>query len=155
MKLVKSLIAVLAVAVIATAASAQDKPEHKGPAGAHRGGMMDSLLPPMLVEKLNLTADQKPKYEEIAAAFKKEAVAFREGHADLFAKMKAAREAGDKDKMKELMGEMKPMQDARKASIEKLEALLTDDQKAILKEAREKMMQQHPGAHGAAKKPNE
>jgi len=152
MKLTQTLITTLTIALIAiVAVQAQDeKPKHRP------GGMMEGLLPPMALEKLQLTADQKAKYEEINKEFAKDAKEFWASHAELREKMKAAREAGDKDKMKELMAEMKPMMEARKSGMEKVKALLTDEQKKTMEEMAEKMRAAHGGGHKpAGEKPKE
>jgi Spy/CpxP family protein refolding chaperone len=148
MKHVNILIAAVALLAVAVAVRAEEKPARKGAgAGGQRPGMMEHLLPPMAQEKLNLTADQKTKVEELDAAFGKEVKAFWASHAELREKMKAAREAGDKDKMKDLMAEMKPMMEARKSGMEKVKALLTDEQKKTLEEMAEKMRAGRPGGH--------
>lgn len=129
-------IAVTAVVIGSSAitVSAQDQPAGKpGHEGHHRPMM--GLLPPPMVEKL--TADQKAKYDAIVADFKTAAAPIQE-------KMKAAHEAGDKEAMKGLYNELMPI---RKAAMEKVEQILTDEQKAELKKIRE----EHAHDNGAGK----
>ena len=120
--------------------SAQDQPAGKpGHEGHHRPMM--GLLPPPMVEKLS--ADQKTKYDAIVADFKTAAAPIHE-------KMKAAHEAGDKEAMKDLYKEVMPI---HKAAMEKVEQILTDEQKAELKKMREEHAHDNgagKGAHGKA-----
>jgi Spy/CpxP family protein refolding chaperone len=155
----KRYVTVIAALMLLTSVAVRaegDKPKHQGggPGGTHMMG--ESLLPPMLVEKLNLTADQKAKYDELSAAFKKDVEQFRADHpvtdADKEA-MKKARESGDKDAMKKFMETRKPLMEKRQAYMEQFKGTLTDEQKKTLDEARAKMMGGHGGhgeRHGAA-----
>lgn len=155
MKLSRTIIAVLAAALVTTVASAQDKPEQKGPPGGgrgHHGGGMRGLLPPELVEKLNLTPEQKSKYDELQKGFEKDAAQYRTDHQIDFEAMKKARESKDEAAMKKFGEQMKGMMDIRKGYMDKLEAVLNDQQKGTLKEAREKMMQRG-GPRGEGKGP--
>ena len=94
-------------------------------------------MPQPALEKLNLTADQKAKYDTIVADFKTAAAPVQE-------KMKAAHEAGDKEAMKALYKELMPL---RKAAMEKVEKILAADQKTELKQLRE----EHARDKGAGK----
>lgn len=143
-----------AIALIAVAAvQAEDKPAPK----KHEGGrpMMEQLLPPMAVEKLNLTADQKAKLDELNAGFKKDMEQYKKDHpvseADREA-MKKARESGDKEAMKaareKLAETMKGAIEIRKGYMEKFKATLTDEQKKQLEEMRP---HRGPGAGGEKK----
>jgi len=140
----RMFIITLALAAVVAGSSvitvrAEDKPVGKpGHEGQHRPHF-EGLLPPMVLEKIKLTADQKAKYDAIVADFQKETAPLRE-------KMKAAREAGDKEKMKELFQQIMPL---RKAAMEKLEQVLTDEQKAELKKMREEHGKRGHGAPGA------
>ena len=67
--------------VTAVGARAADDSSNKPPA-EHRptrpmAPAMDSLLPPRLLDELALTADQKTKYDDLNAAFKKDAAKWR------------------------------------------------------------------------------
>ena len=129
------LITAIALALIAgVTVRADDKPAKACPS---KRPHMEGLLPSPVLEKLKLTDDQKAKYDVLAADFKKEHQAFRTAHPDLMEKMKAAHEASDKEKMKALREEMKPMWELRKSCMEKVMALLTDDQKAEMKKGHE------------------
>ncbi len=129
------LITALALALITgISVRAEDQPAAKpGHEGHHRPM---GFLPPPMVEKL--TVDQKTKYDAIVADFQKDTPDLRE-------KMKAAREAKDEAKIKELREQMAPF---FKAAMGKVMDILTDEQKAELKKMREQRGGQHGGAHG-------
>ena len=132
----KSLIVALALAAtVPFLASAAEggKAGKRGPGGG-------DMLQPML-EKLNLTEEQKAKIKPIREKAAEEGRAFFKEHA---AEMKAAREAGDQEKMKTLMT---PMMEKRKATMEEIRSILTDEQKQKLGE----IMAAH-GGHGKAGK---
>ena len=150
----KLALIVTAVALVAAAAvRAQDTAKPKKHEGAPRAARMEGLLPPMLVEKLNLTADQKAKYDESCAAFKKDAEKWHADHpitdADKEA-MKKAHESGDKEAMKKFAETRKGLLEIRKGYIEKFEATLTDEQKKTMAEARDNMKKRAGGAHKPA-----
>jgi len=153
-----TLLLTIAVALTAIAAvRAEDKEQPKKHEGGPHQMRMEGLLPPMLVEKLNLTADQKAKYDESCAAFKKDAEQYKKDHpisdADREA-MKKARESGDKEAMKKFAETFKGLGEIRKGYIEKFEATLTDEQKKTMADARENM-KKHVGAARGAHKPAE
>ena len=78
------------------------------------------------LEKLNLSDDQKAKIKSImdkAAADREE---FTKAHAE---ELKAAKDSGDRDKMRALFA---PMMEKRKATMEEIKAVLTDEQKQKL-----------------------
>jgi Spy/CpxP family protein refolding chaperone len=67
------LITCLIGLMAAVGARAADEPSTATTGQHHAGrGGMDSLLPPRLLEKLDLTADQKTKYDTLNASFKKD-----------------------------------------------------------------------------------
>ncbi len=109
-------------------ARADDAPQQgsgQGPgSGHHRGAFLEHFH--ATVNKLDLTADQKPKIE----------AAFAEAKTAADAALKDA--AGDRDAIRE---KMKPIMDTLRS---KVDAVLTDDQKAKLKELR---AADHPGGH--------
>lgn len=79
MKALKTVIVVVLVGLAASRTFAEGKGEGRPPGGP--GGprpMMENLVPPMLVEELKLTSEQKAKLDELNAAFKKDAEALRE-----------------------------------------------------------------------------
>lgn len=117
----RMIVTTLALALIASITALGADKPAKGEGKPHGFG----LLPPPMVEKL--TADQKAKYDTILADYQKDA--------------KAARDAGDKEKGMTI----------RKAAFEKVQEILTDDQKAELKKMREAHGGKPGGGHG--KKP--
>ena len=94
---------------------------------------MDNLLPPHVVDDLALTADQKTKYNALAADFKKDFDAKRESNAGSGGPPSPeARQA---------------MRDLRKSYTDKVRGFLTDDQKTKLDQALEHARSRGP--HGA------
>ena len=143
------LIAALTLALCsAVTARAEDKPGRPGRGGPQGRPGMEGLLPPKALEDLKLTDEQKAKYDSIVADFQKEQKAFMESHPELREKMKAAHEAGDKEAMKELFAEMKPMMDLRRDAMKELEGVLTEEQKATLQKMREEFGKHRPGGPG-------
>jgi Spy/CpxP family protein refolding chaperone len=139
------IIACLIGLVAAVGARAADESTNKPPA-EHRPmrpmpPMMDSLLPPRLLDELALTADQKTKYDALNAAFKKDAAKWRtDNNYDLdkaHEEMRKARDAGDNATMKKLADQRKGLMDIRKSYIDKLRAFLTDEQTTKLEKALE------------------
>ena len=143
-----------AVALVAIASvRAEDKPEHRRGPGAGRGAsMMDQLLPPRAIEKLNLTADQKAKYDELCAAFKKDAEKWRADNPvteeDKEA-MKKAHESGDKEAMKKFAEKRKGLMEIRKGYVDKVKDMLTDEQKKQLDDMRGEMQKRAEHGHRA------
>jgi Spy/CpxP family protein refolding chaperone len=118
----------LGVALTVTApwiASAADEGGKGGPGGGRgRGEWLQAAL-----DKLNLSDDQKAKIKDImdkAAADRQE---FMKEHAD---ELKAAKDSGDRDKMRSVFA---PMREKMKATMEQIKALLTDEQKQKLAES--------------------
>ena len=105
--------------------------EGAGHKRGHHGEQLQATL-----DKLSLTDDQKAKIKVVTDKLKADNEAYMKEHG---ADLKAAREAGDKEKMKTLMG---PMMEKRKASMDEIKAVLTDEQKTKLAE----LMPAH-GAH--------
>ena len=142
MKSVRTMMIVALVALLASSfAIAQsgegkpDAPRDAGPRGGRGGGpgaMLDNLLPARALDELKLTAEQKTKYDELQAAFKKELDAWKAAHPDAADQMRKAREDGDRDAMRKLAEERKPVLDARKAAVDKLRESLTAEQKETL-----------------------
>jgi len=93
----------------------------------------------------DLTADQKAKYEEAEAAFKKEADAWEKAHPNFKDEIKKAHEARDKDAIHKLMEQRKPVMESRKSAVEKLRASLTDEQKARLDKFHQEMQDKRAG----------
>jgi len=116
-----------------------------GPGGPH---FEAPLIPPRLMADLALTAEQKPKVDAIAADFDQQRdkiLADQKNNpaiTNLRDEIKAARQAGDREKVRELRGQLapyeKPILDLRKESMDKVRALLTDAQKKTLDDARQR-----------------
>jgi hypothetical protein len=100
---------------------------------------MDSLLAPPVLDELALTADQKAKYDALAADFKKD-----------FAKWRADNPTDGGPPSNEAR---QAMRDLRKGYTDKLRASLDDDQKTKLDKALERMRargQRGPGGPGSS-----
>ncbi len=162
MKSVRTLTIVALAALLAgSLAIAQtgdkpDAPPGQGPRGGRGpggpggpGAMLDNLLPPRVLDELKLTTEQKAKYDELQASFKKEVDAWKAAHPDAQEQMRKAREDGDRETMRKLADERKPVMESRKASVEKLRATLTDDQKATLDKALEQARNRRGPGPGA------
>lgn len=112
----------------------------------HQKGPREHLLPPGVVDKLNLTEDQKAKIKGIEEAYAKTAKEYRQAHKAEYdaarAAMKEARESKDDAKRKEALEKLKQadagLQPQRQAAIEQIKSNLTDEQKAILDQAKER-----------------
>ena len=107
---------------------------------AHRDGPpprnMAFLLPPPMLEKLNLTDEQKTKLKSIEESFGKAQHEYYLAHND---EIEAARKALEKA--------MSGLQEQRQAAMEQIKALLTPEQKALIQNARGE-------GHGPAKEHN-
>ena len=157
--MIRKLIVTLAIVAAATiGVRAGDK---EGPGGPPRGGHdrphgphSEGLLPPPLLERLNLTDDQKAKVKELSDQFAKEAKEIREKAGITPEDFKAARD--DEAKRKELQEKMKPVMEQLKQLrhdyMDKVKGILTDEQKAKLDEAiqhfKERGGDRHGGKHG-------
>jgi len=117
----------------------------RGPGGPGGQQLTLPLIPPRLMNELKLTADQKPKVEAVVSEFDKERDKIRASQtnnteiAKLRDDMRVAREAGDREKMRSLREQLapyeKPLLDLRKDYMDKVRALLTDEQKKTLDDA--------------------
>jgi len=135
MKLLTTLTAVALVGFTLTLAYAEEgKAPGKGKGEGRRGPGpgMEHLLPPRLIGDLSLTADQKAQYDELTAAFKKEADAWEKAHPGFHDEARKAREAGDKNVGGKLKEQRKSLMEARKGYVDKFRTSLTDEQKAKL-----------------------
>jgi uncharacterized protein YnzC (UPF0291/DUF896 family) len=106
---------------------------------------MENLLAPPVLDELALTADQKAKYDTLTADYKKDLAKWRaENPGAGTTPSPEARQA---------------MRDLRRGYIDKLRASLTDDQKAKLDKAQERMRARGqrgsggPGGPGGAPPP--
>lgn len=110
--LILSLAAMIAASVVYAEAPQGQCPKGKGPqAGQRMQKGPRGLLPTPVLEKLNLTAEQKAKYDELDAACKKD-------------------EAANTDRSK--------AREIHKGYVEQLKSVLTDEQKKTLEEMRPK-----------------
>jgi hypothetical protein len=161
MKLVRTMMIVALAALLAgTFTMAQsgegkpDAPKGKGPGGGP-GQMLDNLLPPRVLDELKLTTEQKSKYDELQAAFKKELDAWKAAHPNAAEQMRTARENHDEAAMDKLREERKSVLEVRKANVDKLRQSLTTEQKATLEKSIEQARNRRgpgpdgPGGHGA------
>lgn len=139
----------LGIAGVQAGPGTGDGPRRHGPHGD--GG----LIPQRLLDKLNLTDDQKTQIKSVVESFQKTRQQYVDGHkAELDAAkaaLKEARESGDDAKKQaareQLRSVMSGLHEQRKAAIEQIKSLLTDEQKQILAAAREKRGDK-PGRHG-------
>jgi Spy/CpxP family protein refolding chaperone len=154
-KMKKFVIMMAAITLTALAAQAGEG-KHLNPnaPGPRTGQMRDQVLPPRVVDQLNLTADQKTKLDALNASFKKDVDAWEQAHPNFKDEVQKAREAKDKETMKKLMEERKPVFEARKKYIEEFKATLTDEQKKTLGEMKSTAMKHH-GAKPSAPAPSE
>lgn len=155
----RSLIAFATVALLlpfaATRSDAQNTnaPPPGRPASVRPG---DAILPPLIVDRLALTADQKDQYDKLNAEYKKEHDAWTSAHqAQLDAlqqQTQTARQANDHEKMDELRQQrrelMKPANDMRKQYLDKVRGFLTDDQKKMLDSSLPQWRGGGPGGSG-------
>ena len=141
------LLTSLALGAILTTAVFAEKQKHDDDRPKRRPpGVMEHLVPPPVVEKLNLTADQEAELDKLEKAFAAARDKHRAEHQDeaqqLRQEMKTARENGDKAKARELGEQLRelhePMMKLHRDYMQQFAAILTADQKAILDEAREK-----------------
>lgn len=122
--------------------NAPPKPSRDGRPMGNRPNM-DNLLAPPVLDELALTADQKAKYDPLAADFKKD-----------LAKWRAENQVSGNTPSPEAR---QAMRDLRKSYIDKLRASLTDEQKAKLDKAQERMRargQRGPGGPGSPPPPS-
>lgn len=134
------LVACLIGLIAAVGARAADEPststtgEHHSPRGA-----MDSLLPPRLLEKLDLTADQKTKYGTLNASFKKD-LAKLESSSTSSTNSVSSSNAGHSNR--------KAIRELHKSYMDQFRPSLTSEQTAILDKAAEDMRNRRQGQSG-------
>jgi Spy/CpxP family protein refolding chaperone len=148
----------LMLAPLALRAEDTEGPKPGGP--PHRemkhGPKFERLIPPGLEEKLKLTEDQKTKIKAIEDSFKKTREEYMAAHKAEFEAgheaMKAARESNDEGKRKEagqkLRGLREGMAEHRKVALDQVKSLLTDEQKKLWEEEKQKFQEKHPGRKG-------
>jgi Spy/CpxP family protein refolding chaperone len=135
------IIACLIGLVAAVGARAADEPAAKPTESPRpmRGNMMDSLLPPHVLDDIALTADQKTQYGALEASFKKDAAKWRADNnydpEKAREEMRTARDSNDQATLKKLADQRKGLADIRKGYVNKLRGSLTDEQKTKLDKA--------------------
>jgi Spy/CpxP family protein refolding chaperone len=150
-----------AIALLAVASQAGDyRPDRpRGLRGPREGApMIGNLLPPRVLEDLQLTAEQKAKYDALQEKFAAEHKEWMQSHRAegeaLREQLRAAREAQDVARIKEAQAKLaehrKPVEELRKSYMEKVRALLTPDQIKELDEARDR---RGPPSEGRGKGP--
>ena len=145
----KVILCVLGSSLLLTAPAL--RAEHtNSPAGPPSKHQREGLLPPNVVEKLNLTDEQKAKLKAITEKFEKNRDEYVAAHrSEMDAARTAMQDAGNdaekKKEAREQMGKaMSGLQTERKAAIDELRALLTDEQKKILEESKPKHREAPP-----------
>ena len=134
-------VAFLIGSIAAVGARAQETnapPAPNPPAHRPMGPMMEHLLPPRVLDELSLTPDQKTKYDVLEASFKKDAAKWR---ADNPPGGGSSGQAGTNRPFADRQG----LRDLRKSYIDKVRAFLTDEQKAKLDKALERVRERRGG----------
>jgi hypothetical protein len=130
------LIGLMAAVGARAAETSPPPPKPTGDQRPARPNMMENVLPPRVLDELALTADQKTKYDDLNASFKRDAAKWRADNnydpEKARAEMQKAREANDQEAIKKLGDRRKGLMDLRKSYTDKLRGLLTDDQKTKL-----------------------
>lgn len=114
------------------------------------------LLPPPLVEKLNLSEEQKAKLQEIEKQWAKTRDEYMAAHKAEFDAARAAaaeaRKSEDPAKRREarlmMARAMEGLQPQRQAAMEQVKAILSDEQKKILEQARADFQERRSRAKG-------
>jgi hypothetical protein len=136
-------------AATAVRAADTDTPPLTNPS-AHQP-MMGSLLMPRVVENLALTSGQQASYDALAVDFKKDAAKWRADNnydpEKAREEMTQARNAGDQATIQKLTDKRQGFVDLRKSYVDKVRAILTDEQKVTLDKAFEHA-QNWGGGHG-------
>lgn len=133
MKLAKTLSIALIAGALINVQAGEGKSEGKQRKGP--GPMLEHLLPPRVVEDLNLTADQKATFDGLESAFKKDAEKWRSEHRQNPEEFRKARESGDKEALQKIGEDRKQLMETRRSYMDKLRASLNDEQKSKLDES--------------------
>ncbi len=152
-------LALTTATIVVAKKPAAERPARKQGPGRHGPGGPGQmpLVPPGLVNQLELTADQQTAFDALAKQWAADRDAWlKENKPDSAqqAEMKAAREAGDRERMQALreqhQGKMKSLHEMRQSYVDKVKALLNDDQQSILARAQEHARQHrhHHHHHG-------
>jgi Spy/CpxP family protein refolding chaperone len=132
--------------------------EHKEPKSRR-----ETFVSQRILDKLSPTAEQRAQVKELRDKFGKEADDWRAAHKaereELRKQKEAATAAGDKAKIEELEKKwndhFKPLRDLRQQYLDKLRAVLTDDQKKTLKDELEHAKQRWAERTGHGEKEHE
>jgi Spy/CpxP family protein refolding chaperone len=144
MKLSAKILTTLAVSLAITAGiHAQDEQKTRKRPGAD-GGQETSLLPRGIVEKLNLSAEQKDKIAKIEKEFADKS---KESVSQIRAKMEKAKADKDRAAMQKAQAELAEVQKLRAAFETQVRELLTEEQRASFARA---AGSQRPGAAGSS-----
>lgn len=133
------------------AEDAKTPPPHREHKEGPKAAPGEHLLPQNIVEKLNLTEDQKTKIKGIEESFAKTRKEYMDAHKaetdSARTAMKEAKESGDKAKMaaarQQMQQAMAGLDSQRKSAIDQVKSLLTDEQKKVLEDAKKNMMEHH------------
>lgn len=133
------------IAVIAVAGSFVARAEEQEESKSYR----ESFVSQRLLDRLSLTDNQRAKVKELRVQFEKvgdDWKAIHKSERDELRKERAtAKAASDKAKLEELekkwQDQFKPLQDLRQRYLDRLRALLTDDQKKKLNDELEHVKQ--------------
>jgi len=143
------LVTCLISLIAAVGSRAADEPSTNSTGEHHSGrGAMDSLLPPRLLEKLDLTADQKTKYDTLNAGFKKDLAKLEGSSTTSTNSASSSSNTGRSNR--------KGIRELRKSYMDQLRPSLTSEQTATLDKAAEDMRNRRAGQSGtnSAAKPS-
>lgn len=143
------IVAVVGMMTLHTPAAAQNR-QHGGGNGMGAGKMGK------VMEKLNLTADQKEKIKALREQFKKDNATALNEVKGLRDQMKNAREQKDRTQAQSLRDQMKTKMDALRPARERLQnqiaAVLTAEQKVQLEKMKAERKEHRGGKGGKRKK---
>ncbi len=127
-------------------AQTSDAPRPDGPPGRGRARAVDRMgwLTRVLARRLDLDAEQQAQYDAIVEKFRQQFVGDDENSPrTLFEQMRAAREAGDRERFEQLRERLHDLRAQMAEQIEpffdEVEQILRDDQIPILNEFREQV----------------
>ena len=129
------------VAVVGVRAADEPPANPTGERRPARSGM-DNLLPPHVLEKLALTADQKTKYDALDASFKKDVAKWRSSHSF------GGGSGSSTGTTNSVSSNHNGPRELHKGYIDQLRPTLTSDQVATLDQALENMRNNRGGHNG-------
>ncbi|MDW8344037.1 MAG: Spy/CpxP family protein refolding chaperone [Verrucomicrobiae bacterium] len=145
------LAAMLASSLVLPALAKEDKPKR---ADDHPSRSAQ-LLPPPLIEQLHLTAAQRAEYDRLQAQWNDARDRHRAQHQEEMKKLRrelrAAREAGDEARVRELREQAakihRPQMELRQQLVQQFRATLTPEQQIVLDTARDRFHQRMDDRH--------